>query len=167
MKFIVAKGWRFAAVVIRSFGHHPCDKTIWLSSVPIFEGELPGDDQGPPPIFPFHQPHGRTCGLMHLGYEVQRPLLYHPLTFGEDSLLDSKFVLAENGRGVRDFHLTLYKRSHSGDQQESGLSATTFKMLSSSLGLGTANTSKMEGVGTAHRQPASYLVTWNESVPRS
>ncbi|GFV03081.1 hypothetical protein TNCV_2798561 [Trichonephila clavipes] len=53
------------------------------------------------------------------------------------------------------------------DQQESGLSATTFKMLSSSLGLGTANTSKMEGVGTAHRQPASYLVTWNESVPRS
>ncbi|GFU55373.1 hypothetical protein TNCV_200351 [Trichonephila clavipes] len=45
----------------------------------------------------------------HMCYEVQlqRTLLYHPLAVGEHSLLDSKLVPAENGRGVRDFRLML------------------------------------------------------------
>ncbi|GFS94440.1 hypothetical protein TNCV_2014651 [Trichonephila clavipes] len=44
-------------------------------------------------------------------YQLQRTLLYHPLAVGEDSLPDSKLVLAENGRGVSDFRLTIYKQS--------------------------------------------------------
>ncbi|GFV58120.1 hypothetical protein TNCV_2109481 [Trichonephila clavipes] len=88
-----------------------------------------------------------------------------PLTgnCGEDNLPDSKFVLTENGRGVSDFRLTLYKRSddsHLRDEQQlvldSGLSATTYKTLTSRLGL-----------RTALRRPASCLVTWNERVSRS
>ncbi|GFV93531.1 hypothetical protein TNCV_1988441 [Trichonephila clavipes] len=48
-----------------------------------------------------------------MSYEVQlhRTLLYQPLVVGEDSLPDSKPVLTENGKGVSDFRLTLYKRS--------------------------------------------------------
>ncbi|GFX81837.1 hypothetical protein TNCV_2570371 [Trichonephila clavipes] len=49
-----------------------------------------------------------TITVQNRSYEVQlqRPLLYHPLAVGEDSLLDSKLVLVENGRGVSDFRLT-------------------------------------------------------------
>ncbi|GFV17780.1 hypothetical protein TNCV_989911 [Trichonephila clavipes] len=103
-----------------------------------------------------------------MNYEVQlqRTLLYYPLAVGEDSLPDSKLVLAENGRGVSDFRLTLYKTSHDSylrDEQPllyftrcTGLSATTFKMLSSRLELRT----------TLVRQ-ASCPAKWNESVSRS
>ncbi|GFW47129.1 hypothetical protein TNCV_55821 [Trichonephila clavipes] len=50
---------------------------------------------------------------VHLSYEVllQLTLLYHPLTIGEDSVLDSKLILSENGRGVSNFRLTIYKQS--------------------------------------------------------
>ncbi|GFW29923.1 uncharacterized protein TNCV_4999631 [Trichonephila clavipes] len=48
---------------------------------------------------------------MNYEIQLQLTLLYHPLALGEDSLLDSKLVLAENGRGVSDFRLTLHKRS--------------------------------------------------------
>ncbi|GFY11325.1 hypothetical protein TNCV_4473081 [Trichonephila clavipes] len=43
--------------------------------------------------------------------QLQHTLLYHPLAVGEDNLPGSKLVPAENGRGVSDFSLTLYKRS--------------------------------------------------------
>ncbi|GFU88200.1 hypothetical protein TNCV_845931 [Trichonephila clavipes] len=46
-------------------------------------------------------------------YELSSPVAaYQPLDVGEDILPDSKFVLAENGRGVSDFRLTVHKRSH-------------------------------------------------------
>ncbi|GFU38507.1 hypothetical protein TNCV_2430771 [Trichonephila clavipes] len=38
-------------------------------------------------------------------------LLQHLLDVRKDSLPNSKLVLSENGRGVSDFRLTLYKRS--------------------------------------------------------
>ncbi|GFS63239.1 hypothetical protein TNCV_1496581 [Trichonephila clavipes] len=58
-----------------------------------------------------------------MSYEVklQCALLYHPLAVREDSMSNSKHVLAENGRGVSDFRLTLYKRSdesHLCDEQQ-------------------------------------------------
>ncbi|GFS84563.1 hypothetical protein TNCV_4607171 [Trichonephila clavipes] len=62
--------------------------------------------------------------VQHMSYEVQlqlqRTLLFHPLAVEEDSLLNSKPVLAENRR-VSDFHLTFYKRfddSHLRDDQK-------------------------------------------------
>ncbi|GFS64878.1 hypothetical protein TNCV_2000851 [Trichonephila clavipes] len=48
---------------------------------------------------------------MIYGAQLQRTLLYHSILVGEDSLPDSKLVSAENGRGVSDIRLTLYKRS--------------------------------------------------------
>ncbi|GFV38427.1 hypothetical protein TNCV_4393081 [Trichonephila clavipes] len=61
--------------------------------------------------------------VQHMNYEVQQQLtlLHHPLEVGEDSLPDSKLVLAEKGKGVSDFRLTLYKRSddsHLRDEQQ-------------------------------------------------
>ncbi|GFY30876.1 hypothetical protein TNCV_3120361 [Trichonephila clavipes] len=47
--------------------------------------------------------------------------MYLLLAVGEDILPDSKLVLAENGRGVSDFRLALYKRSedsHLRDEQQ-------------------------------------------------
>ncbi|GFW87367.1 hypothetical protein TNCV_1267401 [Trichonephila clavipes] len=43
------------------------------------------------------------------------------MTVGEESLLDSKLVLTENGRRVSDFRLALHKRSddpHLRDEQQ-------------------------------------------------
>ncbi|GFV55990.1 hypothetical protein TNCV_249861 [Trichonephila clavipes] len=64
-----------------------------------------------------------TITVQHISYEIQlkRTLMYYPLAVGEDSLLYSKLVLAENGRGGSDFRLTLYKRSddsHLSDEQQ-------------------------------------------------
>ncbi|GFS78623.1 hypothetical protein TNCV_3148211 [Trichonephila clavipes] len=42
---------------------------------------------------------------------MQRTLLCHPLAVEEDSRTDLFLVLAENGRGIRDFYLILYKRT--------------------------------------------------------
>ncbi|GFX61151.1 putative DD41D transposase [Trichonephila clavipes] len=57
----------------------------------------------------------RLAGLavQHTSYEVQfqRTLLYHPLAVGEDSLPDSKLLLAKNCGGISDFRLNLYKWS--------------------------------------------------------
>ncbi|GFU49619.1 hypothetical protein TNCV_4143871 [Trichonephila clavipes] len=42
-------------------------------------------------------------------------------SLGENSMQDSKLVLAENGRGVSDFRLTYYKQSddsHLNDEQQ-------------------------------------------------
>ncbi|GFX00378.1 uncharacterized protein TNCV_1273721 [Trichonephila clavipes] len=44
--------------------------------------------------------------------QLQRPFLYHSLAVGEAVLSDSKLVLAENGRDINDFRLTLYKWSN-------------------------------------------------------
>ncbi|GFT68940.1 hypothetical protein TNCV_1804691 [Trichonephila clavipes] len=48
-----------------------------------------------------------TITVQHMSYEVQlqRNLLYQLPTVGEESLPDSKLVLAENGRGVNDFRI--------------------------------------------------------------
>ncbi|GFW65390.1 hypothetical protein TNCV_396561 [Trichonephila clavipes] len=60
----------------------------------------------------------------HVSYKVQlkRTLLHHPLAVGEDSLPDSKKLeLSENGRGVSNFRLALYKQSvnsHLRDEQQ-------------------------------------------------
>ncbi|GFU49311.1 hypothetical protein TNCV_4122191 [Trichonephila clavipes] len=54
-----------------------------------------------------------TITVQYMSYEAQleRTFLYHRLVIGEDNLTDSKLVLAENGRDVSEFHLTLYKWS--------------------------------------------------------
>ncbi|GFS53910.1 hypothetical protein TNCV_3761431 [Trichonephila clavipes] len=78
-----------------------------------------------------------------MSYEVaeqQWEQLNHPPAVREDSVQDSKFILAENGTGVSDFHLTFYKRSDDShlcdEQQFSYLTlSTTFKRFFSSLGL--------------------------------
>ncbi|GFX54423.1 hypothetical protein TNCV_3825221 [Trichonephila clavipes] len=51
--------------------------------------------------------------FMHILYEVQMQctLLEPPLAVGEESLPDSELILAENGIGVSDYHLTHCKRS--------------------------------------------------------
>ncbi|GFV67735.1 hypothetical protein TNCV_4624151 [Trichonephila clavipes] len=64
-----------------------------------------------------------TITVQHISYEVQLQLtlLHHPLAVGEDSLPDSKLALAGNGRSVRNFRLTFYKRSddsHLRDEQQ-------------------------------------------------
>ncbi|GFX81844.1 hypothetical protein TNCV_2570441 [Trichonephila clavipes] len=92
-----------------------------------------------------------------MSYEVQlqSTLRYHSLGFGKDSLPDSKLVLAENGRDVSDFRLTIYKRSdYSHLRNEQQLLyfkvATKFKILYSRLGLS-------KGL----RRPVSCLITGN------
>ncbi|GFU42925.1 b-cell receptor CD22 [Trichonephila clavipes] len=49
-------------VVSRCFEQHTGDSTSWLGSTPILKGNLLEVDKGLPPLFPFHQPHERTCG---------------------------------------------------------------------------------------------------------
>ncbi|GFX73833.1 uncharacterized protein TNCV_4291491 [Trichonephila clavipes] len=60
-------GWtsRCTPIVDRSLEHHTGDSTIFFSlAPPQFRGEHPGvGGQEPSPLFPFHQPHERTCGL--------------------------------------------------------------------------------------------------------
>ncbi|GFX71680.1 hypothetical protein TNCV_4131261 [Trichonephila clavipes] len=58
---------------------------------------------------------------MYYEVKLQHTLLYLSLAVGEDSLQDSKLVLAKNRRGVSDFRLTLYKQSndsHLRDEQQ-------------------------------------------------
>ncbi|GFV82006.1 hypothetical protein TNCV_3152041 [Trichonephila clavipes] len=53
--------------------------------------------------------------------QLHSRLLYHSLTVGQDFLSHSKLVLAENGRGVSNFRLTLYEQSddsHLRDEQQ-------------------------------------------------
>ncbi|GFY16237.1 hypothetical protein TNCV_2348821 [Trichonephila clavipes] len=64
-----------------------------------------------------------TITLQHMKYEVnqQLTLMQHPLAFGEDGLPNTKLVLTVNGKGLRDFRLTHYKRSddsHLRDEQQ-------------------------------------------------
>ncbi|GFU34799.1 hypothetical protein TNCV_2319941 [Trichonephila clavipes] len=93
--------------------------------------------------------------------ELQRTFLSHPVAV-EDILPNSKLVLAENGRGISDFPLTLYKRSDdlhtclASLVLNSDVLASTFKMISFRLGL-----------GAALRRPPSCLMTWDERVSRS
>ncbi|GFU96694.1 hypothetical protein TNCV_839191 [Trichonephila clavipes] len=47
-----------------SFEHHAGDSSIWLISIPILWVNTLGVVRGLPPLFPFHQPHEMTCGLM-------------------------------------------------------------------------------------------------------
>ncbi|GFW73784.1 hypothetical protein TNCV_1542381 [Trichonephila clavipes] len=51
-----------------------------------------------------------------MGYEVplRRTMMFYPLAVGEDSLLDSNLVLAENSTGVSDFreHCTISLMTH-------------------------------------------------------
>ncbi|GFT04634.1 hypothetical protein TNCV_333981 [Trichonephila clavipes] len=82
------------------------------------------------------------------------------MVFEEGSLLDSKLVLGENGRGVSDFRLYITHNKRSDDSRlrdalvlDFGLPVTPFKMLSSRLGL-----------RTALRQPTSCVVTRGTNV---
>ncbi|GFV19726.1 hypothetical protein TNCV_479521 [Trichonephila clavipes] len=74
--------------------------------------------------------------------QLQGTLLSYAQTVEEDSMPETKLVPTENGRGVRYFHLTLYKRSDDSHfvalVLDSGLSDTLFKGLSSRLGLPSA-----------------------------
>ncbi|GFX46787.1 hypothetical protein TNCV_4039351 [Trichonephila clavipes] len=51
-------------VVSRSFESHASNNTIWLGSTPILWDNTLGGVRGLPPLFPFYQPHERTCGSM-------------------------------------------------------------------------------------------------------
>ncbi|GFV56289.1 hypothetical protein TNCV_106451 [Trichonephila clavipes] len=48
-------------VVHRSFEHHSDDSTFWLGSTPNLRENTLRLIRGLPPLFPFHQPHERTC----------------------------------------------------------------------------------------------------------
>ncbi|GFV00064.1 hypothetical protein TNCV_4057361 [Trichonephila clavipes] len=62
-KFIVAKA---TPVISLRFEHHVGDSMILFGSTPILrENKHPGSDEGPPPLFPFHQPHKRTTWNVH------------------------------------------------------------------------------------------------------
>ncbi|GFX53296.1 hypothetical protein TNCV_362891 [Trichonephila clavipes] len=59
-------GWtpRCMPVVARSLELYTDDSPILARFHPNLEGEHPGGGRGLPPLFPFHQPHERTCGSM-------------------------------------------------------------------------------------------------------
>ncbi|GFY29472.1 hypothetical protein TNCV_2626431 [Trichonephila clavipes] len=60
-----------------------------------------------------------TITVQHMSYvQLQRTLQYHPLAIEEDSLPDSKLVLAESRKDVSDFRLTLYKWSDDSDLRD-------------------------------------------------
>ncbi|GFT38208.1 hypothetical protein TNCV_427881 [Trichonephila clavipes] len=45
----------------RHFEHHTGDSVTWLDSTPILWKNILGVIRGLPPLFPFHQPHEKTC----------------------------------------------------------------------------------------------------------
>ncbi|GFU06034.1 hypothetical protein TNCV_3395521 [Trichonephila clavipes] len=61
-KFLAAKGKIFTLAVIFSFEHNAGGSTIWLGSTPILRENTLGVAKSLPPLWPFHQPHERTCG---------------------------------------------------------------------------------------------------------
>ncbi|GFW96606.1 hypothetical protein TNCV_2846631 [Trichonephila clavipes] len=53
-------------VVSRRFQHHTGDSTIRLGSTPILRENTLEVVRDLPPLFPFDQPHERTCGSMDI-----------------------------------------------------------------------------------------------------
>ncbi|GFW46043.1 hypothetical protein TNCV_3276611 [Trichonephila clavipes] len=56
------QGANCTPVVSSSFEHHAGDRALWIGSTPILREDTLGVIRDLPHLFPFHQPHERTCG---------------------------------------------------------------------------------------------------------
>ncbi|GFW52852.1 hypothetical protein TNCV_2394311 [Trichonephila clavipes] len=57
------KGLDYKPVVSRSLEHYAGNSTFWFGFIPVLRENTLGAFRGLPPLFPFHQPHEKTCGL--------------------------------------------------------------------------------------------------------